>query len=150
MSRLALAACLTLLAPGPAAADHPPTFAILTIDADWLKILLDKGGSLVVVDMRPPAAFEAGHVPGARSISLDDPVERLGELPKDRLIVLYCDCPMEEISPAFQTLRFFGFPHVLVLHGGLAAWVERGYPVTRGAAASGAPAPASAAPASRP
>jgi rhodanese-related sulfurtransferase len=126
-----LAAALILLALSPAAADHPPTYAILTIDADWLKILLDKGSQIVVVDMRPPAAFNGGHIPGARSISLDDPVERLGELPKDRLVVLYCDCPMDEISPAFQTLRFFKFPHVLVLHGGLAAWVERGYPVTK-------------------
>jgi rhodanese-related sulfurtransferase len=37
----------------------------------------------VVVDMRPPTAFNAGHIPGARSISLDDPVERLGDLPED-------------------------------------------------------------------
>ena len=149
MRRLALAAGLTLLALAPAAADHPPTYAILTIDPEWLKILLDKGGSIVVVDMRPPGAFNAGHIPGARSISLDEPVERLGELPKDRLIVLYCDCPMDEINPAFQTLRFYGYPHILVLHGGLAAWVERGYPVAREPKANAGPAPAAAAPAPR-
>ena len=129
MTRLGLAALAALLITASAAADHPPTYAVLTIDAEWLKILLDKGGQLVVVDMRPPAAFNAGHIPGAKSISLDEPVERLGELPKDRLIVLYCDCPMEEINPAFQTLRFFGYPHILILHGGLASWTARGYPI---------------------
>ena len=145
MRRAVLAALGALLTVAPAAADHPPTVAVLTIDAEWLKILIDKGGHLVVVDMRPPAAFTAGHIPGARSISLDEPVDRLGELPRDRVIVLYCDCPVDEITPAFGALRFLGYPHVHVLHGGLAAWTARGYPIVReavrGAPARGARAP---------
>jgi rhodanese-related sulfurtransferase len=129
--RFALVVAVLATLVGSAAADHPGSYSLLTIDAEWLKILLDKGGKLVVVDVRPPEVFRAGHIPGARSLSLDEPVEKLRELPEDRLIVLYCDCPMEEISPAYQTLRFYGYPHVLVLHGGLAAWTERGYPIAR-------------------
>jgi len=46
-------------------------------------------------------------------------------------IVLYCDCPVEKINPAYQFLRFYGYREVLVLAGGLAAWAARGYPLKR-------------------
>lgn len=45
----------------------------------------------VVVDVRTPMEFEAGHIPGARLIPYDQITARAGELPaKDRPVVLYC------------------------------------------------------------
>lgn len=49
----------------------------------------------------------------------------------DRVAVLYSHCPVTEINPAYQFLRFHGYHRVLVLDGGLAAWVARGYPMKR-------------------
>lgn len=114
-------------------AGHVPTWNVLTVDADWLKSLLDRGGEkTVVVDVRSTIDYRQGHIPGARSLSLDEPAERFRELPRGgELIVLYCDCPMTEINPAYQFLRFQGYPRVLVLDGGLAAWVARGYPLKK-------------------
>lgn len=43
-----------------------------------------------IVDVRTPAEFSAGAVPGAVNIPLDDLRERLDELPKDRRIAVYC------------------------------------------------------------
>ena len=46
---------------------------------------------VVVVDVRDGAAYEAGHIPGARSIPLDDIPRRAAELKKLKTpIVLYC------------------------------------------------------------
>jgi rhodanese-related sulfurtransferase/DNA-binding transcriptional ArsR family regulator len=45
---------------------------------------------VVVVDVRPTEEYEAGHLPGAVSIPLDELEDRLRELPLDRPIVAYC------------------------------------------------------------
>jgi rhodanese-related sulfurtransferase len=49
-------------------------------------------GELVLVDVRPPAEFAAGHLPGAISIPPDQ-LELLDELPTDRDVVAYCRGP---------------------------------------------------------
>jgi len=55
-----------------------------------LKVQLDKGESVVIVDGRSPADFAQGHLQGALSIPFGEISERYQELPKDRLIVVYC------------------------------------------------------------
>jgi rhodanese-related sulfurtransferase len=50
-------------------------------------------GDVVLVDVRPPEEFEAGHIEGARSIPIDELEARLAELPADREIVAYCRGP---------------------------------------------------------
>jgi rhodanese-related sulfurtransferase len=50
-------------------------------------------GDVVLVDVRPPEEFAAGHIDGARSIPLEELEERLAELPRDREVVAYCRGP---------------------------------------------------------
>jgi len=50
-------------------------------------------GDVVLVDVRPPEEFGAGHIEGARSIPIDELERRLAELPADREIVAYCRGP---------------------------------------------------------
>jgi rhodanese-related sulfurtransferase len=50
-------------------------------------------GEVILVDVRPPEEFEAGHIDGARSIPIDELQDRLAELPDDREIVAYCRGP---------------------------------------------------------
>jgi ArsR family transcriptional regulator len=47
----------------------------------------------VLIDVRPPEEFAAGHIEGARSIPLAELERRLAELPPDREIVAYCRGP---------------------------------------------------------
>jgi len=49
-----------------------------------------RGGDIVVLDVRPSTEFNAGHLPGAISVPLDELETRLSELPRDREIVAYC------------------------------------------------------------
>ncbi|MGH7662495.1 MAG: ArsR/SmtB family transcription factor [Vulcanimicrobiaceae bacterium] len=46
----------------------------------------------VVIDVRPEAEFAAGHIPGARSIPLEQLAKRkvLDDLPRDREVIVYC------------------------------------------------------------
>jgi rhodanese-related sulfurtransferase/predicted transcriptional regulator len=50
-------------------------------------------GDVVLIDVRPPEEFAAGHIQGARSIPLAELERRLGELPADVEVVAYCRGP---------------------------------------------------------
>ena len=50
-------------------------------------------GEIVLVDVRPPEEYAAGHIEGARSVPLDELEHRLADLPADREIVAYCRGP---------------------------------------------------------
>lgn len=50
-------------------------------------------GRVVVLDVRPGAEYEAGHIAGARSIPLGELRRRLKELPKNKTVVAYCRGP---------------------------------------------------------
>jgi rhodanese-related sulfurtransferase/DNA-binding transcriptional ArsR family regulator len=60
-------------------------------------------GDAVLIDVRPPEEFAAGHIDGARSIPLDELERRLAELPADREIVAYCRGPF--CAYAHQAVR---------------------------------------------
>jgi rhodanese-related sulfurtransferase len=62
------------------------------IDRDELIARLSRGDA-VLIDVRPPEEFAAGHIDGARSIPIDELERRLAELPADREIVAYCRGP---------------------------------------------------------
>lgn len=47
-------------------------------------------GDVVVLDVRPVEEYLAGHIPGARSIPVDELADRINELPEDTEIVVYC------------------------------------------------------------
>ena len=57
--------------------------------------LLDRlaKGQVVLVDVRPPEEFAAGHIEGARSIPIGELEDRLAEIPADQEIVAYCRGP---------------------------------------------------------
>ena len=57
--------------------------------------LLDKvcSGDVVLLDVRPAAEFRAAHIPGARSVPLEELQTRIRELPRDKEIVAYCRGP---------------------------------------------------------
>lgn len=63
------------------------------IDRDEL-IARMRRGDVVLVDVRPGEEFAAGHIPGARSIPLDELEDRLAELPEDGEVVAYCRGPL--------------------------------------------------------
>jgi rhodanese-related sulfurtransferase/DNA-binding HxlR family transcriptional regulator len=50
-------------------------------------------GVAVLVDVRPPEEYAAGHIEGARSIPIDELERRLAEVPEDREVIAYCRGP---------------------------------------------------------
>jgi rhodanese-related sulfurtransferase len=95
--------------------------ALAPQDRDSL-VKLAKKGEVVMLDVRPPAEYEAAHLPFARSMPLDELKNRLAELPAGKTIVAYCRGPYCLMAKdAVELLRQQGFDAVR-LPEGVAEW----------------------------
>jgi MFS family permease len=83
---------------------------------------LSRTQPIVVVDVRSPEEFAAGHVTGAVNIPLDTLDARHGELRRDVLVVTACGKGGGRSERAAERLRGLGFEHVRPLCGGTDAW----------------------------
>lgn len=107
-----------------------------TIDAPTLADRLGDTGSPdpTLIDVRTPAEFEAGHIPGAVNIPLDELRGQLGELREvlhDHDVVLVCRSG-NRAGQAQQALHAAGLTSPTVLSGGIVDWERTGGPVNRG------------------
>lgn len=87
----------------------------------------EKGG-LFILDVRQPAEWHAGHVPGAHHISGSNLPEQLEDIPSDRPIAVYCGSGYRS-SVAASLLRRSGHRTVYNVIGGFTAWEAEKLPV---------------------
>ena len=86
-------------------------------------------GLVTVLDVRPPEEFEAGHVPGAVNIPVEQLGKRLRELPRGKEVVAYCRGAFCLMSfDAVEMLRRKGFK-ARRLQDGMPEWRSAGLPV---------------------
>lgn len=91
-------------------------------------------GDVVLLDVRPAGEFDEGHIPGARSIPLDELEARLAEIPAKAEVIAYCRGPFCVLAPeAIALLRRHGRP-ARRLDIGVPEWRLAGLPVAVGAA----------------
>jgi len=88
-----------------------------------------KLGEVIVIDVRPPAEYDAGHLPFARSMPLGEIEKRLADLPTDCSIVAYCRGPFCLMSDeAVKLLRAKGFSAQKITDG-VSEWAAGGLPI---------------------
>ena len=98
----------------------------LFIDVDKAFQLREEG--IFLLDVRTPAEWTEGHIPGAFLIPLDELPARLSELPEDQDILIYCRSGNRS-AQALSILQNAGFSTVYSMTGGINDWVAAGYPV---------------------
>ncbi len=105
-----------------------------SLEIDDLAARLDRGGpdAPMVIDVRQPSEFEAGHLPGALPIGAGDLPDRLDQLPRNRPIATICASGYRA-SVAASLLRAAGFERVSWVPGGVPTWGARGFPLEYGA-----------------
>ena len=55
-------------------------------------------------------------MPGARSVPMKELEKRFREIPQSGRVVLYCDCPQNQIiEQAYQVLKDYGYRNTAVL-----------------------------------
>jgi len=84
----------------------------------------------IVLDVREPAEFAAGHLPNARNIPIAELDKRAGELAAGKP-VLVCCASGSRSGRAAAVLRKAGHEQVFNLAGGIQAWRQAGLPVVR-------------------
>ena len=90
-----------------------------------------RSGEAMVIDVRPSAEYEAGHIEGAVNIPLESLTERLSKLPKDQEIVAYCRGPYCMMSfDAVEQLRELGY-RARRLEDGYPEWKTDQLPVNK-------------------
>lgn len=126
--RFAAAMLLVLL---PLAGSMSADGEIATITAEALEARLRAtDGKPLVVDVREPAEFDAGHIASALLAPLGNVEAQLASVPKDREIVLVCRSGRRSAS-AYRRLAERGYTRLLNMDGGMLAWEKLGYPVEK-------------------
>jgi rhodanese-related sulfurtransferase len=84
----------------------------------------------VLLDVREPEEYAAGHVPGAVNLPQSELASRLDELQRQVPIYVVCQGGMRSRRAA-QFLRQMDFTDVVNVAGGTSAWVQAGKAVER-------------------
>lgn len=119
----------------------------LRVEPEWLKSNMNMQ-NLVVLDVRVPSEYQAGHIPGAINLPTDltyqqktasgrvvepDVIQSLLRergLNRDDFVVVYDDGKLVDSSRVFWTLEVYGMSRVRLMDKGYAGWVKLGYPTS--------------------
>lgn len=96
-----------------------------TVSAAEAAALAESGALLL--DVREPHEWQAGHAPKARHIPLADLARRASELPRGRTLITVCRSGARSARAAAQLAR--SGREVSNLTGGMHAWARAGLPV---------------------
>jgi rhodanese-related sulfurtransferase/rubrerythrin len=99
------------------------TDEIITLAPGEVKAILDKDkkGEFLLLDVRQPEEYEAGHIPGAMLIPLGELEGRQEELERDKKIITYCRSGHRSMAAAIALCEL-GFKDVHHLEGGILNW----------------------------
>ena len=86
----------------------------------------------LVLDVREPEHYAAGHILGAKNLPLAQLEQRAGEFDKykSKPVIVICDTG-SVAARAVALLKGRGFSNVVNLAGGFRAWLQGGLPVEK-------------------
>ncbi len=95
-----------------------------------MKEMLADGEEYVVIDVRNPDEYGAGHVPGASLLPVNSVFARRDELPTDKKIIFVCQVGQRSALAA-EMAAAAGVPadRLYNLEGGTDSWRKAGEPV---------------------
>jgi len=127
---------VTEILPAPAAVAEAHFAGLLSLETDCWDVQASLAGGeadFVVLDVRAPEAYRAGHVPGAVGLphgSIDD--GSLARWDQDTVFVVYCNGPhCNGADRAALRLARLGRP-VKKMIGGIEGWKDEGFDLVPG------------------
>ena len=104
---------------------EPQPIRISELTPYELKARLDNGDELVVVDMRQAWEYEAGHIPGAKHMFIQEIPTRYNELPQNTTVVFQCWHGNTSLDAAgFLIHNGWDDSRVFSLSGGISGWTS--------------------------
>ena len=118
-----------LLGLGLSACATKPAVVDLDLSVQEANQLYQEG--IYLLDVRTPEEYQAGHLPGATLIPLDQLSARSSELPQDEPILVYCRSGNRS-KQAQILLLGAGFTEVYHMERGINSWIQAGYEIEVG------------------
>lgn len=117
-------------APSDQAAAHFAAQFTFETDCWDVQDALRSGADFVLLDVRGPALYAQGHVPGALNLPHGKiTAGRMAEWPAETLFVTYCAGPhCNGAARAALRLARLGRP-VKIMTGGITGWQDEGFPL---------------------
>lgn len=86
----------------------------------------------LIIDIRTPEDFAAGHLPQAKHIALDTLANKAPQLGRSKTtpVVVVCQTGLSS-QRACATIRTAGYAEVFNLEGGILAWQKSGLPLVK-------------------
>lgn len=104
--------------------DLPPE-----VDVQTVAEIKDRS-DVYVLDVREQWEYDEGHIPGVVLMPLAEVPSRLNEIPTDKTVIVTCRTGNRS-GQATDFLRQNGFDNVHNMQGGIVAWEQAGYEVSR-------------------
>ncbi|MGO4728949.1 rhodanese-like domain-containing protein [Paenibacillus sp. 2KB_22] len=101
-----------------------PVTGLTNLKPDEFRQAIKTNSPGMVVDVREPAEYKRGYIPGAINIPLSQLKQRLSEIPQNKRVFLYCQSGMRSKSAA-KILSKQGYAQISNLQGGVSAWREK-------------------------
>ncbi len=106
---------------------------IKNINAEAAKVIVEQEQELVVLDVRTPEEYAAGHIDGAVNIDIMDEEfpQKVAKLDHDKIYLVHCSGNVENgrAERSMKIMKNTGFGKLLNMTGGFIAWEENGNPV---------------------
>ncbi len=101
----------------------------LNVDVATVHAIMGRN-DVVLLDVREPEEYAAGHIPGVQLIPMGTIPARLSDIPTDKTVIVTCRSGNRS-GQITNFLRRNGFTRVHNMQGGILAWQRAGYPVER-------------------
>ena len=106
--------------------------SVKTVSAEDVKAAIDKKEKVVLLDVRDPGEFTAGHLPGAINVSRGTLEFNVWGKVSDQNATIYVYCKTAGRSAfATKTLNDLGYKNAVLMDAQFEDWIKKGYPVER-------------------
>lgn len=110
-------------------AKKDPREPFTRIDVNEAREMISRD-DVVVIDVREPHEYNAGHIPNAKLIPVNSVYARREELPRDKDIIMVCAVGQRSALAA-EMAAAAGLTRLYNLDGGTEAWIKAGLPIEK-------------------
>lgn len=104
--------------------------SVKDISSGEAKAIIEKTKNIFLLDVRTVQEWNQAYIPGSTLIPMDVIEKRIGEIPKNRPVIVYCAVGSRSGVVA-QALSRQGYKEVYNMRDGIMGWYRNGYPVKR-------------------
>ena len=98
------------------------------VSVQQLKTIIDYGKDYSIVDVRESQEYTAVRISGSLLVPLSQFEEKINLIDNNKPAYFLCGVGKRALKAA-EYLELKGYKNLLVIEGGIKAWIEAGYPV---------------------